>query len=130
MTRRAEIELGITPCPGEMGVPNGAVRREDRGVERCCFHMDRKWWGKRLGHLIEDGEESEEEEMDVADDGAGEMVDMLMHDAHKHNSLVQIALEALKMVSEAEEADKELEESDDEWEEPDNELYRALSARL
>jgi hypothetical protein len=126
--RREEIALGITPCPGEKSVPNGAVEREDRGTKTCRFHMDRKWWARRIGHMIEDGEESKEEEVGVADDGAGKMVDVPMRDAPEHRLLVQTAREVLKILSKTEEADEELKESDDEWKEPDNELYRALSA--
>jgi hypothetical protein len=111
-------------------VPSGAVGSEYGEGERFCFHMSRDWWGRRVGHFMEDGEESdeeEEEEMEDVDDGAREMVEMLIDDARERSSLMEIAREALEVMEEGGEIVGEAEEVDEKWEEPDNEVYRALS---
>jgi hypothetical protein len=102
---RAEAKLGVTPCPGEVGAPSGAsvkgYRMREKRLER---YMDYEWWEKKYGVVIEDREEGEEgdkvveekeeevNEMDVANDGIGEMVNLLVDEQREKNQgLVSVA---------------------------------------
>jgi hypothetical protein len=113
--------LGITPCPGEVGAPSGAkvrgYRMREKRLER---YMDYGWWEKKYGVVIEDREEgekgdkvveeSEEEEeeeeqeemneMEIANDGVGEMVNLLVDEQHEKNQrLVSVAQQALDVLN-------------------------------
>jgi hypothetical protein len=111
---RAEAKLGVTPCPGEVGAPSGArvkgYRVREKKLER---YMDYGWWEKKYGVVIEDREEGEEgdkvveeneeeefDEMDVANDGIGEMVDLLVDEQRKKNwGLMSVAQQALDVLN-------------------------------
>jgi hypothetical protein len=114
---RAEAKLGITPCPGEVGVPSGArvrgYRMREKRLER---YVDYEWWEKKYGVVIEDREDREEgkekdkvvkeneeelDEMEVANDGIGEMVNLLVDEQREKNkgfmSVAQQALDILNL---------------------------------
>jgi hypothetical protein len=119
---RAEAKLGVTPCPGEVGAPSGArvrgYRMREKKLER---YMDYEWWEKKYGVVIEDREDREEgeeedkvakeneeeeeeeeelDEMEVANDGIGEMVNLLVDEQREKNQgLVSVAQQALDVLN-------------------------------
>jgi hypothetical protein len=120
---RAEAKLGVTPCPGEVGAPSGArVRGYRMREERLERYMDYGWWEKKYGVVIEDREEGEEggkvveeseeeeeeeeeeqdemNEMEIANDGVGEMVNLLVDEQRgKNQGLVSVAQQALDVLN-------------------------------
>jgi transcriptional regulator NrdR family protein len=111
---RAEAKLGVTPCPGEVGAPSGArvrgYRMREKKLER---YMDYEWWEKKFGVVVEDREEGEEgdkvveeseeelDEIEVENDGVGEMVNLLVDEQREKNqgsvSVAQQALDVLNL---------------------------------
>jgi hypothetical protein len=118
---RAEAKLGVTPCPGEVGAPSGArVRRHRMREKKLERYMDYEWWKKKYGVVVEDREEGEEgdkvveeseeeeeeeqeemNEMEIANDGVSEMVNLLVDEQREKNkgfmSVAQQALDVLNL---------------------------------